>query len=155
MQYTLNLSLCMLYHILFQTIQEFRERLSLRPMSKHEQEAHFQRAQDSLKHHIQLSRIRAKADIRRETLLAKMEIDCQLIREAPSLDDELSDDVINRYLSPIAPVALSGKQAHLDTLQQEKLPWYKKLGINTDFDIDDTFSTRSEIERQIDRIVKY
>ena len=127
----------------------------MRLITKHQQEAHFQRAQDSLKHHIQLCRIRAKADIRRDTLLAKMDIDCQLLRDAPSLEDDITDDVINRYLSPIAPIALSGKQEHLDTLQQEKLPWYRKLGMNSELDIDDTFSTRAAIERQIDKIVKY
>ena len=102
-----------------------------------------------------MSRVRAKADIRRDTLLAKMKVDSQLIRDAPSLDDELTDDVINQYLNPCAPVALSAKNAHLNSLASEKLPWYKKLDSNSQLDFEDTYSIRANIERQIDKIVKY
>ncbi len=139
-----------------QKIEEFRERMYVKPSrSRVEDELHFNRAQDLLKQQIQMCRIRAKADVRRDTLMAKMDVDCEFLKDLPSLDDALSDDVISKFLNPLAPVALSGKKAHLDCVAQEKMPWYKRLDSNQEIDFEDTYSIRSNIERQIDKIVKY
>ena len=61
---------------------------------------------------------------RRQRLLSKLEQDCTLLLEAPRLS-EVSDEVVERFLSGSHTVAMMARQAHHEELRASQLPWWK------------------------------
>lgn len=56
--------------------------------------------------------------------LSKLEQDCTLLLEAPRLS-EVSDEVVERFLSGSHTVATMARQAHHEELRASQLPWWK------------------------------
>lgn len=72
------------------------------------------------------SRIRNEASEaeRKRLFLSKLEHDCALLLAAPRLS-EVSDEVVERFLSGSQAIATMALQAHYEELKASELPWWK------------------------------
>ncbi|NXT88621.1 IQCB1 protein, partial [Anhinga rufa] len=96
-------------------------------------ELHMQ-AQEKLAQFLLRSRLDQRAAQRRETLLAQVNTDVELLMNAPGLAETTEKD-IDVFMSRSIPVATKARQSHNTMLKYTRWPWWKKLG--DEFEEDD------------------
>ncbi|NXN40269.1 IQCB1 protein, partial [Rhinoptilus africanus] len=89
-------------------------------------ELHMQ-AQEKLAQFLLRSRLDQRAAQRRETLLAQVNTDVDLLMNAPGLA-EITEKDLNVFMSRSIPVATKARQSHNTMLKYTHCPWWKKLG---------------------------
>ncbi|XP_065493931.1 IQ calmodulin-binding motif-containing protein 1 isoform X2 [Caloenas nicobarica] len=89
-------------------------------------ELHVQ-AQEKLAQFLLRSRLDQRAAQRRETLLAQVNTDVELLMNAPGLAEATEKD-LDVFMSRSIPVATKARQSHNTMLKYTRWPWWKKLG---------------------------
>ncbi|KAJ7401812.1 hypothetical protein BTVI_92398 [Pitangus sulphuratus] len=118
--------------------QKVDDYIKLHPASQMSEEMskelHMQ-AQEKLAQFLLRSRLDQRAAQRRETLLAQVNTDVELLMNAPGLAETTEKD-IGVFVSRSVPVATKARQSHNTMLKYTHWPWWKKLG--DEFMEDDT-----------------
>ncbi|XP_074949148.1 IQ calmodulin-binding motif-containing protein 1 [Phalacrocorax aristotelis] len=89
-------------------------------------ELHLQ-AQEKLAQFLLRSRLDQRATQRRETLLAQVNTDVELLMNAPGLAETTEKD-LGVFMSRSIPIATKARQSHNTMLKHARWPWWKKLG---------------------------
>ncbi|NWI08552.1 IQCB1 protein, partial [Crypturellus soui] len=89
-------------------------------------ELHVQ-AQAKLAQFLLRSSLDRRAAQRRETLLAQVNTDVELLMNAPGLAESTEKD-LGIFMSRSVPVAAKAKQSHTTMLKYTRWPWWRKLG---------------------------
>ncbi|NXJ77621.1 IQCB1 protein, partial [Trogon melanurus] len=110
--------------------QKVDDYIKLHPASQMSEEMskelHMQ-AQEKLAQFLLRSRLHRRAAQRRETLLAQVNTDVELLMNAPGLA-ETSEKDLDVFMSRSMPVATKARQSHNTMLKYTRWPWWKKLG---------------------------
>uniref|UniRef100_A0A8D0F882 IQ motif containing B1 n=1 Tax=Strix occidentalis caurina TaxID=311401 RepID=A0A8D0F882_STROC len=110
--------------------QKVDDYIKLHPASKMSEEMskelHMQ-AQEKLAQFLLRSRLDQRAAQRRETLLAQVNTDVELLMNAPGLAETTEKD-LDVFMSRSVPVATKARQSHHTMLKSSRWPWWKKLG---------------------------
>ncbi|XP_027493058.1 IQ calmodulin-binding motif-containing protein 1 isoform X1 [Corapipo altera] len=110
--------------------QKVDDYIKLHPASQMSEEMskelHMQ-AQEKLAQFLLRSRLDQRAAQRRETLLAQVNTDVELLMNAPGLAETTEKD-IGVFVSRSVPVATKARQSHNTMLKYTRWPWWKKLG---------------------------
>ncbi|OXB81613.1 UNVERIFIED_CONTAM: hypothetical protein H355_008775 [Colinus virginianus] len=110
------------------------EKLQASQMSEEmSKELHMQ-AQEKLAQFLLRSRLDQRAAQRRETLLAQVNTDAELLMNAPRLA-EITEKDLAVFMSRSVPVATRARESHSAMLKHARWPWWKKLG--DEFEEDD------------------
>ncbi|NXY67320.1 IQCB1 protein, partial [Glareola pratincola] len=117
--------------------QKVDDYIKLHPASQMSEEMskelHMQ-AQEKLAQFLLRSRLDQRAAQRRETLLAQVNTDVELLMNAPGLA-EITEKDLDVFMSRSIPVATKARQSHNTMLKYIRCPWWKKLG--DEFEKDD------------------
>ncbi|XP_065607184.1 IQ calmodulin-binding motif-containing protein 1 [Cyrtonyx montezumae] len=117
--------------------QKVDDYIKLHPASQMSEEMskelHMQ-AQEKLAQFLLRSRLDQRAAQRRETLLAQVNTDVELLMNAPQLA-EITEKDLAVFMSRSVPVAIRAKESHSAMLKHARWPWWKKLG--DEFEEDD------------------
>ncbi|NXX60554.1 IQCB1 protein, partial [Scopus umbretta] len=117
--------------------QKVDDYIKLHPASQMSEEMskelHMQ-AQEKLAQFLLRSRLDQRAAQRRETLLAQVNTDVELLMNAPGLAETTEKD-LDVFMSRSIPVATKARQTHNTMLKYTRWPWWKKLG--DEFEEDD------------------
>ncbi|KAK2525884.1 Iqcb1 [Columba guinea] len=117
--------------------QKVDDYIKLHPASQMSEEMskelHVQ-AQKKLAEFLLRSRLDQRAAQRRETLMAQVNTDVELLMNAPGLAEATEKD-LDVFLSRSIPVATKARQSHNTMLKYTRWPWWKKLG--AEFEEDD------------------
>ncbi|XP_064926667.1 IQ calmodulin-binding motif-containing protein 1 isoform X2 [Columba livia] len=117
--------------------QKVDDYIKLHPASQMSEEMskelHVQ-AQEKLAEFLLRSRLDQRAAQRRETLMAQVNTDVELLMNAPGLAEATEKD-LDVFLSRSIPVATKARQSHNTMLKYTRWPWWKKLGV--EFEEDD------------------
>ncbi|XP_009874871.1 PREDICTED: IQ calmodulin-binding motif-containing protein 1 [Apaloderma vittatum] len=84
-------------------------------------------AQEKLAQFLLRSSLDRRAAQRRETLLAQVNTDVELLMNAPGLAETTEKD-LDVFMSRSMPVATKARQSHNTMLKYTRWPWWKKLG---------------------------
>ncbi|XP_035427090.1 IQ calmodulin-binding motif-containing protein 1 isoform X1 [Cygnus atratus] len=110
--------------------QKVDDYIKLHPASQMSEEMskelHMQ-AQEKLAQFMLRSKLDQRAAQRRETLLAQVNTDVELLMNAPRLAETTEKDLAV-FMSRSVPVATKAKQSHNAMLKYARWPWWKKLG---------------------------
>ncbi|KAM6397697.1 IQ calmodulin-binding motif-containing protein 1 isoform 2-T5 [Pluvialis apricaria] len=110
--------------------QKVDDYIKLHPASQMSEEMsrelHMQ-AQEKLAQFLLRSRLDQRAAQRRETLLAQVNTDVELLMNAPGLAETTEKD-LDVFTSRSIPVATKARQSHNTMLKYARWPWWKKLG---------------------------
>ncbi|NWQ76009.1 IQCB1 protein, partial [Columbina picui] len=110
--------------------QKVDDYIKLHPASQMSEEMskelHVQ-AQEKLAQFLLRSRLDQRAAQRRETLLAQVNTDVELLMNAPGLAEATEKD-LDVFVSRSIPVATKARQSHNTMLKYTRWPWWKKLG---------------------------
>ncbi|NXT33949.1 IQCB1 protein, partial [Pelecanoides urinatrix] len=110
--------------------QKVDDYIKLHPASQMSEEMskelHMQ-AQEKLAQFLLRSRLDQRAAQRRETLLAQVNTDVELLMNAPGLAETTEKDA-DVFMSRSIPVATKARQSHNTMLKYTRWPWWKKLG---------------------------
>ncbi|XP_010284530.1 PREDICTED: IQ calmodulin-binding motif-containing protein 1 [Phaethon lepturus] len=110
--------------------QKVDDYIKLHPASQMSEEMskelHMQ-AQEKLAQFLLRSRLDQRAAQRRETLLAQVNTNVELLMNAPGLAETTEKD-LDVFMSRSIPVATKARQAHNTMLKYTRWPWWKKLG---------------------------
>ncbi|XP_059676104.1 IQ calmodulin-binding motif-containing protein 1 [Gavia stellata] len=110
--------------------QKVDDYIKLHPASQMSEEMskelHMQ-AQEKLAQFLLRSRLDQRAAQRRETLLAQVNTDVELLMNAPGLAETTEKD-LDVFMSRSVPVATKARQSHNTMLKYTHWPWWKKLG---------------------------
>ncbi|KAM6348266.1 IQ calmodulin-binding motif-containing protein 1 isoform 1-T4 [Alca torda] len=110
--------------------QKVDDYIKLHPASQMSEEMskelHMQ-AQEKLAQFLLRSRLDQRAAQRRETLLAQVNTDVELLMNAPGLAEIMEKD-LDVFMSRSIPVATKARQSHNTMLKYTRCPWWKKLG---------------------------
>ncbi|NWI84864.1 IQCB1 protein, partial [Pitta sordida] len=110
--------------------QKVDDYIKLHPASQMSEEMskelHMQ-AQEKLAQFLLRSRMDHRAAQRRETLLAQVNTDVELLMNAPGLA-EITEKDLCVFMSRSIPVATKARQSHNTMLKRTRWPWWKKLG---------------------------
>ncbi|XP_009273259.1 PREDICTED: IQ calmodulin-binding motif-containing protein 1 [Aptenodytes forsteri] len=110
--------------------QKVDDYIKLHPASQMSEEMskelHMQ-AQEKLAQFLLRSRLDQRAAQRRETLLAQVNTDVELLMNAPGLAETTGKD-LDVFMSRSIPVATKARQSHNTMLKYTHWPWWKKLG---------------------------
>ncbi|KFQ53315.1 IQ calmodulin-binding motif-containing protein 1, partial [Pelecanus crispus] len=110
--------------------QKVDDYIKLHPASQMSEEMskelHMQ-AQEKLAQFLLRSRLEQRAAQRRETLLAQVNTDVELLMNAPGLAETTEKD-LDVFMSRSVPVATKARQSHNTMLKYTRWPWWKKLG---------------------------
>ncbi|NWW99299.1 IQCB1 protein, partial [Caloenas nicobarica] len=110
--------------------QKVDDYIKLHPASQMSEEMskelHVQ-AQEKLAQFLLRSRLDQRAAQRRETLLAQVNTDVELLMNAPGLAEATEKD-LDVFMSRSIPVATKARQSHNTMLKYTRWPWWKKLG---------------------------
>ncbi|KFP77353.1 IQ calmodulin-binding motif-containing protein 1, partial [Acanthisitta chloris] len=110
--------------------QKVDDYIKLHPASQMSEEMskelHMQ-AQEKLAQFLLRSRLDQRAAQRRETLLAQVNTDVELLMNAPGLAETTEKD-LGVFRSRSIPVATKARQSHNTMLKHTRWPWWKKLG---------------------------
>ncbi|XP_025909915.1 IQ calmodulin-binding motif-containing protein 1 isoform X2 [Nothoprocta perdicaria] len=110
--------------------QKVDDYIKLHPASQMSEEMskelHVQ-AQEKLAQFLLRSSLDRRAAQRRETLLAQVNTDVELLMNAPGLGESTEKD-LSIFMSRSGPVAAKAKQSHITMLKYTRWPWWKKLG---------------------------
>ncbi|PKU40187.1 hypothetical protein llap_9503 [Limosa lapponica baueri] len=110
--------------------QKVDDYIKLHPASQMSEEMskelHMQ-AQEKLAQFLLRSRLDQRAAQRRETLLAQVNTDVELLMNAPGLAETTGKD-LDVFMSRSVPVATKARQSHNTMLKYTRWPWWKKLG---------------------------
>ncbi|KFV60867.1 IQ calmodulin-binding motif-containing protein 1, partial [Tyto alba] len=110
--------------------QKVDDYIKLHPASQMSEEMskelHMQ-AQEKLAQFLLRSRLDQRAARRRETLLAQVNTDVELLMNAPGLAETTEKD-LDVFMSRSIPVATKARQSHNTMLKYTRWPWWKKLG---------------------------
>ncbi|NXJ94130.1 IQCB1 protein, partial [Corythaixoides concolor] len=110
--------------------QKVDDYIKLHPASQMSEEMskelHMQ-AQEKLAQFMLRSRLDQRAAQRRETLLAQVNTDVELLMNAPGLAETTEKD-LDVFMSRSIPVATKARQSHNTMLKYTRWPWWKKLG---------------------------
>uniref|UniRef100_A0A663N6E1 IQ motif containing B1 n=1 Tax=Athene cunicularia TaxID=194338 RepID=A0A663N6E1_ATHCN len=110
--------------------QKVDDYIKLHPASEMSEEMskelHMQ-AQEKLAQFLLRSRLDQRAAQRRETLLAQVNTDVELLMNAPGLAETTEKD-LDVFMSRSVPVATKARQSHHTMLKSSRWPWWKKLG---------------------------
>ncbi|KFW69303.1 IQ calmodulin-binding motif-containing protein 1, partial [Pygoscelis adeliae] len=110
--------------------QKVDDYIKLHPASQMSEEMskelHMQ-AQEKLAQFLLRSRLDQRAAQRRETLLAQVNTDVELLMNAPGLAETTEKD-LDVFMSRSIPVATKARQSHNAMLKYTHWPWWKKLG---------------------------
>ncbi|XP_075613162.1 IQ calmodulin-binding motif-containing protein 1 isoform X1 [Balearica regulorum gibbericeps] len=131
--------------------QKVDEYIKLHPASQMSEEMskelHMQ-AQEKLAQFLLRSRLDQRAAQRRETLLAQVNTDVELLMNAPGLAETTEKD-LDVFMSRSIPVAAKARQSHNTMLKYTRWPWWKKLGdefVEDDVIPDDALNAEAELE---------
>ncbi|OPJ79831.1 IQ calmodulin-binding motif-containing protein 1 [Patagioenas fasciata monilis] len=117
--------------------QKVDDYIKLHPASQMSEEIskelHVQ-AQEKLAQFLLRSRLDQRAAQRRETLMAQVNTDVELLMNAPGLAEATEKD-LDVFMSRSIPVATKARQSHNTMLKYTRWPWWKKLG--DEFEEDD------------------
>ncbi|OXB65586.1 hypothetical protein ASZ78_015046 [Callipepla squamata] len=117
--------------------QKVDDYIKLHPASQMSEEMskelHMQ-AQEKLAQFLLRSRLDQRAAQRRETLLAQVNTDVELLMNAPRLA-EITEKDLAVFMSRSVPVATRARESHSAMLKHARWPWWKKLG--DEFEEDD------------------
>ncbi|NXC44197.1 IQCB1 protein, partial [Penelope pileata] len=117
--------------------QKVDDYIKLHPASQmseeRSKELHMQ-AQEKLAQFLLRNRLDQRAAQRRETLLAQVNTDVELLMNAPQLAETTEKDLAV-FMSRSIPVATRAKESHNAMLKYARWPWWKKLG--DEFEEDD------------------
>ncbi|XP_076199074.1 IQ calmodulin-binding motif-containing protein 1 [Aptenodytes patagonicus] len=110
--------------------QKVDDYIKLHPASQMSEEMskelHMQ-AQEKLAQFLLRSRLDQRAAQRRETLLAQVNTNVELLMNAPGLAETTEKD-LDVFMSRSIPVATKARQSHNTMLKYTHWPWWKKLG---------------------------
>ncbi|NXX77006.1 IQCB1 protein, partial [Urocolius indicus] len=110
--------------------QKVDDYIKLHPASKMSEEMskelHLQ-AQEKLAQFLLRNKLDQRAAQRRQTLLAQVNTDVELLMNAPGLAETTEKD-LDVFMSRSIPVATKARQTHNTMLKYNRLPWWKKLG---------------------------
>ncbi|NWJ05205.1 IQCB1 protein, partial [Crypturellus undulatus] len=110
--------------------QKVDDYIKLHPASQMSEEMskelHVQ-AQEKLAQFLLRSSLDRRAAQRRETLLAQVNTDVELLMNAPGLAESTEKD-LGIFMSRSVPVAAKAKQSHTTMLKYTRWPWWRKLG---------------------------
>ncbi|NXA46751.1 IQCB1 protein, partial [Nothocercus julius] len=110
--------------------QKVDDYIKLHPASQMSEEMskelHVQ-AQEKLAQFLLRSSLDQRAAQRRETLLAEVNTDVELLMNAPGLAESTEKD-LTIFMSRSVPVAVKAKQSHTTMLKYTHWPWWRKLG---------------------------
>ncbi|XP_030343892.1 IQ calmodulin-binding motif-containing protein 1 [Strigops habroptila] len=110
--------------------QKVDDYIKLHPASQmseeRSKELHMQ-AQEKLAQFLLRNRLDQRAAQRRETLLAQVNTDVELLMNAPVLAETTEKD-LDVFMSRSVPVATKARQSHNAMLKYTRWPWWKKLG---------------------------
>ncbi|XP_068263786.1 IQ calmodulin-binding motif-containing protein 1 [Nyctibius grandis] len=110
--------------------QKVDDYIKLHPASQMSEEMskelHMQ-AQEKLAQFLLRSRLDQRAAQRRETLLAQVNTDVELLMNAPGLAESTEKD-LDVFVSRSIPVATKARQSHNTMMKYTRWPWWKKLG---------------------------
>ncbi|XP_005244310.2 IQ calmodulin-binding motif-containing protein 1 isoform X1 [Falco peregrinus] len=111
-------------------LQKVDDYIKLHPASQmseeRSKELHMQ-AQEKLAQFLLRNRLDQRAAQRRETLLAQVNTDVELLMNAPRLAETTEKD-LDVFMSRSVPVATKARQSHNTMLKYTHCPWWKKLG---------------------------
>ncbi|XP_040458853.1 IQ calmodulin-binding motif-containing protein 1 isoform X2 [Falco naumanni] len=111
-------------------LQKVDDYIKLHPASQmsedRSKELHMQ-AQEKLAQFLLRNRLDQRAAQRRETLLAQVNTDVELLMNAPRLAETTEKD-LDVFVSRSVPVATKARQSHNTMLKYTHCPWWKKLG---------------------------
>ncbi|NWU96977.1 IQCB1 protein, partial [Upupa epops] len=109
--------------------QKVDDYIKLHPASQMSEEMskelHVQ-AQEKLAQFLLRSRLVRRTDQQRETLLAQVNTDVELLMSAPGLAETTEKD-LDVFMSRSVPVATKARQSHNTMLKYTHWPWWKKL----------------------------
>ncbi|NXQ91924.1 IQCB1 protein, partial [Nyctibius grandis] len=110
--------------------QKVDDYIKLHPASQMSEEMskelHMQ-AQEKLAQFLLRSRLDQRAAQRRETLLAQVNTDVELLMNAPGLAESTEKD-LDVFVSRSIPIATKARQSHNTMMKYTRWPWWKKLG---------------------------
>ncbi|KAH3699932.1 IQ calmodulin-binding motif-containing protein 1-like [Dreissena polymorpha] len=109
------------------TIANWREENPPRANTREELEKVHNQAMSMLAQYYSGLRKSRKDEHKRDTLMARLDIDSELCSLAPPLDKVTQKDV-EMYSTRSVPVATKARVNHMETLRNLQLPWWKKLG---------------------------
>ncbi|XP_009666158.2 IQ calmodulin-binding motif-containing protein 1 [Struthio camelus] len=110
--------------------QKVDDYIKLHPASQMSEEMSkelYTQAQEKLAQFLLRSSLDRRAAQRRETLLAQVNTDVELLMNAPGLAETTEKD-LDIFMSRSVPVATKAKQSHNTMLKYTCWPWWKKLG---------------------------
>uniref|UniRef100_A0A672UMR7 IQ motif containing B1 n=1 Tax=Strigops habroptila TaxID=2489341 RepID=A0A672UMR7_STRHB len=119
------------FHQQRQSLKEYKaavviQRAASQMSEERSKELHMQ-AQEKLAQFLLRNRLDQRAAQRRETLLAQVNTDVELLMNAPVLAETTEKD-LDVFMSRSVPVATKARQSHNAMLKYTRWPWWKKLG---------------------------
>uniref|UniRef100_A0A8C4U1X9 IQ motif containing B1 n=1 Tax=Falco tinnunculus TaxID=100819 RepID=A0A8C4U1X9_FALTI len=119
------------FHQQRQSLKEYKaavviQRAASQMSEERSKELHMQ-AQEKLAQFLLRNRLDQRAAQRRETLLAQVNTDVELLMNAPRLAETTEKD-LDVFVSRSVPVATKARQSHNTMLKYTHCPWWKKLG---------------------------
>ncbi|XP_063425034.1 IQ calmodulin-binding motif-containing protein 1-like [Mytilus trossulus] len=94
--------------------------------SREELEQGHKKASEMLARYYQSARVNREKQHHREALIARLNVDSELVHLAPPLNS-VTDKDVEMYSSNLLPVATKAKTNHIEQLRLLRQPWWKKL----------------------------
>ncbi|XP_076091830.1 IQ calmodulin-binding motif-containing protein 1-like isoform X1 [Mytilus galloprovincialis] len=94
--------------------------------SREELEQGHKKAAEMLARYYQSARVNREKQHHREALIARLNVDSELVHLAPPLNS-VTDKDVEMYSSNLLPVATKAKTNHIEQLRLLRQPWWKKL----------------------------
>ncbi|XP_071155424.1 IQ calmodulin-binding motif-containing protein 1-like isoform X1 [Mytilus edulis] len=94
--------------------------------SREELEQGHKKAAEMLARYYQSARVNREKQHHREALIARLNVDSELVHLAPPLNS-VTDKDVEMYSSNLLPVATKAKNNHIEQLRLLRQPWWKKL----------------------------
>ncbi|XP_046846849.1 LOW QUALITY PROTEIN: IQ calmodulin-binding motif-containing protein 1-like [Xenia sp. Carnegie-2017] len=107
-------------------ILRFREKMATKVWNEENVKQRHYETQRLLESHLMIYGKSRKTEQRREALLAKLNVDAELLLASPQLKDA-NMDIINTYTSQSTPVVRKAQLDHAKELSMLRAPWWKKL----------------------------
>ncbi|XP_052092733.1 IQ calmodulin-binding motif-containing protein 1-like [Mytilus californianus] len=94
--------------------------------SREELEQGHKKAAEMLARYYKSARVNREKQHHREALIARLNVDSELVHLAPPLNS-VTDKDVEMYSSSLLPVATKAKTNHIEQLRLLRQPWWKKL----------------------------
>ena len=101
-----------------------------------------------LNNHVSGLRHLRRRDEHRKALLAQLEIQSQQMLFIPQFRN-VTTDQIEQYSSRSTPVIIAARQKHIDSLNELKKPWWKKLETGNEYESNDIKTNTDIIDTKL------